>query len=161
MHCAVVVYSVCHVNLHLGVTSVERRGRNRVSRDPSPWHHLSGAKGAYTPYCGWIVAVSEHQSVCCVRVSLIPTSPCPPSLSSLPPGIQTRELDPMFVNLNTETRNLHSLSLSSLPVGIDTQEFAILITQTTNPFFLAFCCFFQISPWRRYSKYCRILVICV
>ena len=60
LHCAVVVYLVCHVIHHLGVTSVERRGRNRVSRDPSPWHHLSGAKGAYTPYCGWIVAVSEH-----------------------------------------------------------------------------------------------------
>ena len=46
-----------------------------VSRDPSPWRHLNEAKGAYTPYCGWIVSVSEHQSVCCVRVSLIPTSP--------------------------------------------------------------------------------------
>ena len=60
LHCAVVVYSVCHVIHHLGVTSVERRGRISVPRDPSPWRHLSGAKGAYTPYCGWIVAVSEH-----------------------------------------------------------------------------------------------------
>ena len=27
MHCAVVLYSVCHVILHLSVSAVERRGR--------------------------------------------------------------------------------------------------------------------------------------
>ena len=31
LHCAVVVYSVCHVILHLGVTSMKRRGRTLQS----------------------------------------------------------------------------------------------------------------------------------
>ena len=116
--------SVCHVILHLGVTSVKRRGR-RLRTVGGLWQSVNTV------------------SVLCSCITDTYISPV------------TRELDPMFVNLNTETRNLHSLSLSSLPVGI-----AILITQTTN-LFLAFCCFFQISPCRRYSKHCRVLVICV
>jgi len=84
-----------------------------VSRDLAPWRRLSGAKGAYTPYCGWIVAVSKHSQCVVFVCHWYLHLPCPPSLSSLPPGIQTRELDPMFVNLNTETRNRHCLSLLS------------------------------------------------
>ena len=54
MHCAVVVYSVCHVILHLGVSAVERRGRT-----------LRTVGGLW----------QSVNTVCCVRVSLIPTSP--------------------------------------------------------------------------------------
>ena len=82
-----------------------------VSRDHAPWCQRSGEKRAYAPYCGWIVAVSKHSQCVVFVYHWYLHLPCPPSLSSLPPGIQTRELDPMFVNLNTETTNLHCLSL--------------------------------------------------
>ena len=81
-----------------------------MSRDPALWYHRSAAKGAYTPYCGWIVVSLSRLSLCvtvaCVHHWYLHLS-SPPSLSSLPPGTETRELDPMFVNLNTEGRNLY------------------------------------------------------
>ena len=82
-----------------------------MSRDLAPWCQRSGAKRAYTPYCGWIVAVSKHSQCVVFVYHWYLHLPCPPSFSSLPPGIQTRELDPLSVNLNTETRNRHCLSL--------------------------------------------------
>ena len=68
-------------------------------------------KGASTPYCGWIVAVSKHSQCVVFVYHGYLHLPCRPSLSSLPPGIQTRELHPMFASLNTETKNRHCLSI--------------------------------------------------
>ena len=53
-----------------------------------------------------IVAVSK-QTQCLVRASLIGCQhlPCPPPLSSIPPGIETSKLDELLVSSRKETKN--------------------------------------------------------
>ena len=81
-----------------------------MSRDPAPWRlHKHLASTRYQHGCGRLVTVSKNSA--CVP-SLTPTSTIMPPLSSLPVGIHTGELNPLFVNITAETSISLSLSVS-------------------------------------------------
>ena len=86
-----------------------------VSRNSAPWCHFQcSERGDHSVL--WVDGRSRYLVLTsvCVRASRYQHLPCPPFLSSLPLGIETRELDQLLVIVKTTARNPSFLSVVRL-----------------------------------------------